>query len=66
MRHTRFGRTGLMVLFAVLMGFGVYFLRNFAQVLGENGQIPILVAAWAPPLAGIFLSLGLLLHTEDG
>jgi lipopolysaccharide export system permease protein len=66
MRHTRFGRTGLMVLFAVLMGFGIYFLRNFAQVLGENGQIPILVAAWAPPLAGIFLSLGLLLHTEDG
>lgn len=66
MRHTRFGRTGLMVLFAVLLGFSIYFLRNFAQVLGENGQIPILVAAWAPPLAGIFLSLGLLLHTEDG
>ncbi len=66
MRHTRFGRTGIMVLSAVLLGFGIYFLRNFAQVLGENGQIPILVAAWAPPLAGIFLSLGLLLHTEDG
>ncbi|MEP5759577.1 MAG: LPS export ABC transporter permease LptG [Litoreibacter sp.] len=66
MRHTRFGRTGLMVLFAVLMGFSVFFLRNFAQVLGENGQIPIIVAAWAPPLAGIFMSLGLLLHTEDG
>lgn len=66
MRHTRFGRTGIMVLSAVLLGFGIYFLRNFAQVLGENNQIPILVAAWAPPLAGIFLSLGLLLHTEDG
>lgn len=66
MRHTRFGRTGMMVLFAVLMGFSIFFLRNFAQVLGENGQIPIIVAAWAPPLAGIFMSLGLLLHTEDG
>jgi len=66
MRHTRFGRTGLMVLSAVLLGFGVYFLRNFAQVLGENGQIPIFVAAWAPPTAAVFLSLGLLLHTEDG
>ena len=66
MRHTRFGRTGLMVLFAVLMGFSIFFLRNFAQVLGENGQIPIFVAAWASPLAGIFMSLGLLLHTEDG
>lgn len=66
MRHTRFGRTGLMVLFAILMGFSVYFLRNFAQVLGENGQIPVIVAAWAPPLAGIFMSLGLLFHMEDG
>lgn len=66
MRHTRFGRTGLMVLLAVLTGFMIYFLRNFAQVLGENGQIPILVAAWAPPLAGIFMSLGLLFHMEDG
>lgn len=66
MRHTRFGRTGLMVLLAILMGFSIYFLRNFAQVLGENGQIPIIVAAWAPPLAGIFMSLGLLFHLEDG
>lgn len=66
MRHTRFGRTGMMVLFAILMGFGIYFLRNFAQVLGENGQIPVIVAAWAPPLAGIFMSLGLLFHMEDG
>ncbi|MEM6408241.1 MAG: LPS export ABC transporter permease LptG [Pseudomonadota bacterium] len=66
MRHTRFGRTGLMVLFAILMGFSIYFLRNFAQVLGENGQIPIIVAAWMPPVAGILMSLGLLLHTEDG
>lgn len=66
MRHTRFGRTGVMVLFALLLGFGIYFLRTFAQVLGENGQIPVLLAAWSPPLAGILLSLGLLLHTEDG
>ncbi|MGV6812554.1 MAG: LPS export ABC transporter permease LptG [Brevirhabdus sp.] len=66
MRHTRFGRTGLMVLFALLLGFGIYFLRSFAQVLGENGQIPILLAAWSPPVAGIFMSLGLLLHLEDG
>ncbi|MEM9523362.1 MAG: LPS export ABC transporter permease LptG [Pseudomonadota bacterium] len=66
MRHTRFGRTGMMVLSALLLGFGVFFLKNFAQILGENGQIPIQLAAWSPPLAGILLSLGLLLHTEDG
>jgi lipopolysaccharide export system permease protein len=54
------------VLTVVLMGFGLYFVRSFAQILGENGQIPILLAAWAPPAAAISLALGLLLHAEDG
>ncbi len=66
LRHTRFGNTGVMVLSALLTGFGLYFVRNFAQVLGENGQIPILLAAWTPPVAAIGLALGLLLHLEDG
>lgn len=66
MRHTRFGRTGIMVMMALMMGFGAYFIRNFAQILGENGQIPVILAAWIPPLAAIMLPLGVLLHLEDG
>ncbi|SHJ26310.1 lipopolysaccharide export system permease protein [Palleronia salina] len=66
MRHTRFGRTGLMVLLALGLGFALFFIRNFAQILGETGQIPILLAAWGPPVAAILLPLGLLLHWEDG
>ncbi len=66
MRHTRFGGTGVAVLTAVLLGFGLYFIRSFAQILGENGQIPIALAAWAPPVASILLAMGLLLHAEDG
>ncbi|TDX27709.1 LPS export ABC transporter permease LptG [Rhodovulum visakhapatnamense] len=66
MRHVRFGRTGMMAMLALGLGLGLFFLRNFAQVLGENGQIPVALAAWSPPLAGILLSLGLLLHLEDG
>jgi lipopolysaccharide export system permease protein len=66
MRHARFGRTGQMVLLAVLGGFAIFFLRNFAQVLGENGQIPVALAAWSPPVAAGLMSLGLLLHLEDG
>ncbi|MBE1284564.1 MAG: LPS export ABC transporter permease LptG [Rhodobacteraceae bacterium] len=66
MRHTRFGGTGIAVLAAVLLGFSLYFVRNFAQVLGENGQLPVVLAAWAPPVASILLTLGLLLHAEDG
>jgi lipopolysaccharide export system permease protein len=66
MRHTRFGGTGVAVLASVLLGFGLYFIRSFAQILGENGQIPVMLAAWAPPVAAILLALGLLLHAEDG
>lgn len=66
MRHTRFGGTGVAVLASVLLGFGLYFIRSFAQILGENGQIPILLSAWAPPVAAVLLALGLLLHVEDG
>lgn len=66
MRHARFGKTGSMVLMALAGGFAIFFLRNFAQVLGENGQIPIFIAAWTPPVAASLLALGLLLHLEDG
>ncbi|MBK0326867.1 LPS export ABC transporter permease LptG [Rhodobacteraceae bacterium F11138] len=66
MRHTRFGGTGIAVLTAVLLGFGLYFIRNFAQILGENGQLPVVFAAWAPPVASVLLTVGLLLHAEDG
>lgn len=66
MRHARFGKSGQMVLFAMLCGFALFFLRNFAQALGESGQIPVPLAAWAPPVAAVFLALGLLLHLEEG
>ena len=66
MRHTRFGKTGVAVLAAIMMGFGLYYVRNFAQILGENGQLPTMIAAWTPPIASILLALGLLLHMEDG
>lgn len=66
MRHTRFGRTGLMVLISIGLGFGIYFLRNFAQILGDNGQLPVGFAAWTVPVAAIMLSLGILLNLEDG
>lgn len=66
MRHARMAATGTLVLAALLSGFMVFFLRNFGQVLGENGQIPVVMAAWSPPLAAAFLAVGFLLHLEDG
>jgi lipopolysaccharide export system permease protein len=66
LRPARFGQTGVMVLFAVLAGFALYFVKDFAETLGARGQIPLLVAVWTPPVAAILLALGLLLHLEDG
>lgn len=66
MRPARFGKTGQSVLVAIMLGFSLYYIRNFAQVLGENGQIPVMLAAWAPPVAALLLSTGLLLQMEDG
>lgn len=66
MQQTRQGKTKLMVLMAILFGFSLYFLRNFAQILGENGQLPEVWTAWIPPMAAKGLSLAFLLHTEDG
>ncbi|APX25098.1 MAG: LPS export ABC transporter permease LptG [Rhodobacteraceae bacterium] len=66
MRPARLGRTGLYVLAAVLLGFGLYYVRNFAQIMGENGQLPPILAAWTPPVASLLLALGLVLQMEDG
>ena len=66
LRPARFGQTGVMILFAVLAGFSLYFLKDFAESLGARGQIPLAVAAWTPPVAAILLALSLLLHLEDG
>lgn len=66
MRHTRLGRTGILVFLALASGLAIFFVRNFAQVLGESGQIPNFLAAWSPPVAATLLSISLLLHLEDG
>jgi lipopolysaccharide export system permease protein len=66
MRHARLGGTGIAVLSAILMGFGLYYIRNFAQILGENGQLAPVPAAWIPPVASVLLAMGLILHMEDG
>jgi lipopolysaccharide export system permease protein len=66
LRHGRAGGAGTRILLTVLAGFALFFMRNFAQVLGENGQIPLSLAIWTPPIASMLLALGVLLHLEDG
>ncbi len=66
MRHVRFGKTGDDGALCRAGGFGIFFLRNFSQALGENGQIPVVLAPGVRPLPPVLLALSLLLHLEDG
>ncbi|GAA3874917.1 LPS export ABC transporter permease LptG [Celeribacter arenosi] len=66
MRHARLGSNAVNVITAIILAFGFFFLISFARILGENGELPIPVAAWAPPIAVILAALALLLHLEDG
>lgn len=65
MRYNRAQSRAMPVLMAILGGFGIFFMRNFAQVLGQSAQIPVFAAAWAPPLTAALLGLAVMLHVEE-
>ena len=54
------------IIASILLGFGFYYVRNFAQLLAEGGQLNIIAATWIPSVSSILIALGLILHTEDG
>ncbi|WP_316013093.1 LPS export ABC transporter permease LptG [Roseobacter sp. HKCCA0434] len=66
LRHVRFGSVGVQVLLCVIAGFAIFFLSDFTQALGAAGTIPVVLAAWVPPLAALMFAASLLLHLEDG
>lgn len=66
MRHMRGRKMGLLVLAGFGSGIGLFFLRNLAQVLGDNGAIAPALAGWAPPIVALLFALGALLRLEDG
>ncbi len=66
LQNSRLGNLGVSVFLALICGFALYFLQNLAMTLGEAGEIPVFVAAWAPPLSGLLLALGIFLKFEDG
>jgi lipopolysaccharide export system permease protein len=63
--HMRAGSAGVRALITILAGFALFFLRNFAQVLGESGQIPVSLAAWGLPVATLLMALGVMLNLEE-
>ena len=66
MRQNRLGNSSLNVLAAVLIGFLLFYSKNFVLILGINGQLPVFVAAWGPSFAAFLISVGLFLNREEG
>lgn len=62
----RQGKTGLLITTGIIASFLIYFLTNLISSLGLSGNIPVILAVWAPAVAILLTAIGLLLHLEDG
>jgi lipopolysaccharide export system permease protein len=66
MRQTRRGGVAQMIGSGVAAGFLLFVVSKVAEEFGQSGALPPALAAWAPALSGLMLSVALLLHLEDG
>ncbi|MDE8345942.1 MAG: LPS export ABC transporter permease LptG [Acidocella sp.] len=66
MRPSRRGGATRMLAGGVACGFALFMVSEVASQFGSSGAIPVILAAWAPAVAGLLLALALLLHLEDG
>jgi lipopolysaccharide export system permease protein len=66
MRQTRRGGVAQMIGSGVAAGFALFVVSKVAEEFGQSGALPPTLAAWAPAVAGLLLSVALLLHLEDG
>jgi lipopolysaccharide export system permease protein len=66
MRHNRRGGVAQMIAGGIAAGFALFVVDRVAGEFGEAGSLPVVLAAWAPTVAGLLLALALLLHLEDG
>jgi lipopolysaccharide export system permease protein len=66
MRPSRRGGATRMLASGVGCGFALFMVSEVADQFGTSGAVPVVLAAWAPAVAGLLLSVALLLHLEDG
>jgi lipopolysaccharide export system permease protein len=66
LRMARFQPTILLIGGGVVIGFVVFFASSFLKALGASDQIPVVLAAWFPPLIALALGVSVILTTEDG
>jgi len=66
MREARKGGVAQMLGAGVAAGFALFLLDRVTGEFGETGTLPVVLAAWAPAVAGLMCAVALLLHLEDG
>jgi lipopolysaccharide export system permease protein len=66
LRMNRRGNTMRIVVAGVVLGSLTFTLNNVVTALGVNQTLPVVLSAWAIPLAALALSNAALLHLEDG
>ena len=59
-------KKSLAIIASIMLGFSLYYVRNFAQLLAESGQLNLIAATWIPSISSILIALGVILHMEDG
>ena len=66
LRHAGRGRTGLTLALGAASGFGVFVFSDVTAAYGVSGQVPYILAAWAPAAVSAALGGGLLVHARHG
>ncbi len=66
MRPVRGGGTLPLILSGIAAGFVLFIVAQLSNATAEAHVAPVWLAAWAPAVLAVLLSLTLLLHTEDG
>lgn len=66
LKMARFQPTIYLIGGGVVIGFVTFFASSFLKALGASDQIPVLLAAWFPPLIALALGVSVILTTEDG
>jgi lipopolysaccharide export system permease protein len=66
LRAPRMQRGWWLVMGTVCVGFIVFFLGDFLEILGISERLPIMIAAFAPAMISLLMGLTALLYLEDG
>jgi len=66
MRLIRLGGLAAQSALGVGLGFAAFMINQVCGALGGNGALPLILAAWAPPLLTALCAISLLCYTEDG